>query len=364
VKPRQNRAHVVTGKAYPVLLIALVTALAVVAMLGITLGTVGLGTAEVWRIIGHHLFGLGAGASLPAEAPGATADGIDPVDDAIVWEQRAPRVALALVVGAGLSVAGAVLQAVVRNPLAEPYILGVSSGASAAAVAVLTLGSAAIGGLSVSAAAFAGALAALALVLLLGRRRGRLAPTRLLLAGVAIGYLLQAVTSYLQIKASPDQLSGVLFWLLGSLAGAQWQELRLPAIVVAGCTVVLLLLSRRMNLLLLGDDAASAMGADATRLRFGLLVLAALLTGAVIAVAGGIGFVGLVIPHIVRLLVGSDHRKLLPACVLAGGAYLALVDVLARVLSDTELPLGILTAVLGVPFLLWLLNRTAEGRSA
>ncbi|WP_218952187.1 FecCD family ABC transporter permease [Amycolatopsis anabasis] len=345
---QQSRPHLVHGKAYPLLLLALVVALGVVITVGITLGTVGLETGQVWRILGHHLLSLGSPA--------------DPIDDTIVWDQRAPRVFLALITGAGLSVAGAVLQAVVRNPLAEPYILGVSSGASAAAVAVLTLGAAAVGGFSVSAAAFAGAMATLALVLVLGRRRGRLAPNRLLLAGVAIGYLMQAVTSYLQIKASPDRLAGVVFWLLGSLAGAHWDQLALPAVIVVACTAALVLQARRMNLLLLGDDAAAALGANLTRLRIGLLVTAALLTGAVISVAGGIGFVGLIIPHIVRLVVGSEHRKLLPVTALTGACYLALVDVLARVTSDTELPLGILTAVVGVPFLLWLLRRP-EGRS-
>ncbi|RZQ64922.1 iron ABC transporter permease [Amycolatopsis suaedae] len=324
---------------------ALLAATVVALATGVTLGTVGVDTAELWRILGHHLLGIGSAGSL------------DPIDDAIIWDQRAPRVFLALIVGAGLSVAGVVLQAVVRNPLAEPYILGVSSGASAAAVAVLTLGAAAVGGLGVSAAAFAGAMLALGLVLLLGRRGGQLAPTRLLLAGVAIGYLLQAVTSYLQIKASPDQLAGVVFWLLGSLSGARWDQLGLPAAIVTACTVLLFAQSRRLNLLLLGDDAAAALGAQLTRLRVGLLVTAALLTGAVISVAGGVGFVGLVVPHVVRLLVGAEHRKLLPAAALAGACYLALVDLLGRVLSDTELPLGILTAVIGVPFLLWLLRR-------
>ena len=347
--PVARRApHLVHGRTYGLFLVLLLTTAAAAALIGITVGTVGLDVGEIWRIVAHHVLSAGPGAR-------------DPIDDEIVWNQRAPRVMLALIVGAGLSVAGAVLQAAVRNPLAEPYILGVSSGGSAAAVAVLTLGAAAVGGISVSAAAFAGALLALALVLLLGTHRGRVVPGRLLLAGVAIGYLLQAVTSYLQIKAAPDQLSGVVFWLLGSLAGAQWNQLGLPAAVVVSCTAGLVLSARRINLLLLDDDAAAALGADPRLLRVGLLTTSALLTGAVIAVAGGIGFIGLIVPHVVRLLVGADHRKLLPATALAGACYLTLIDALARTVSDTELPLGILTAVIGVPFLLWLLRHPHAG---
>lgn len=331
---------------YGAFITALVVAVGAVVLAGVTVGTVGLSAGEVARTVSWHLFGAGSGAA-------------DPLTDEIVWAQRMPRVLLALVVGAGLSVAGAALQVVVRNPLAEPYVLGVSSGAAAAAVTVLTLG---LAGLSVSAAAFVGALAALAAVLLLGTRRGRVDPGRLLLAGVAVGYLLQAVTGYVQIKASPDRLSGVVFWLLGSLAGADWADLGPAAVVVLAGTVLLVLSSRRMNLLLLDDDAAAALGAHPARLRAGLLVIAALLTGAVISVAGGIGFVGLVVPHVVRLLVGADHRRLLPATALAGAVFLGLVDIVGRALSDTELPLGILTAVVGVPFLLWLLRRpSTEG---
>jgi iron complex transport system permease protein len=281
-----------------------------------------------------------------------------------------PRILLAMVAGAGLAVAGAVLQTVVRNPLADPYVLGVTSGASLAAVAVLTLGPVGLLGpleIGVPAAAFAGACGTLALVVALSRSRGTTAPVRLVLAGVALSYLLQGATSYLQLRARPDQLSGVLFWLLGSVAGARWPDLGLPAALVVACTAWLLLHGRSLNALAMGEETAAFLGVRVHVLRLQLLAVSALLTAAVISVAGGISFVGLVVPHSVRLLIGSDHRSLLPATALAGALFLLLADLAARtVAAPMELPLGILTAVAGAPFFLWLLrrDRSVPGREA
>lgn len=278
--------------------------------------------------------------------------------DQIVWNFRTPRVVLAALVGAGLAVSGVVLQAVVANPLADPYVLGVSSGASLGAVLVITLTSGALGGLGVSAAAFVGAVGAVVLVFLLGRRGGRLAPTRLVLSGVAVGYLFLAATSYLQLQATPTELRTVMFWMLGSVAGAQWGQLPVVGTVVVTTTVALSLFGRRLNALLAGEESAVALGVDVHRLRALLLALASLLTGTVIAVAGGIGFVGLMIPHLVRLVTGADHRRLLPRAALVGAHYLVVVDLLSRTVDrPDELPLGILTALFGTPFFLWLLRR-------
>jgi iron complex transport system permease protein len=345
-----RRAHLVHGKGFPVLLVALLAVLVGGVLLAVGVGAVAIPVEETVRIVAAHLTGGRYTA--------------DPIGDDIVWQFRTPRALLAVIAGAGLSVAGTVLQAVVRNPLADPYVLGLASGASLGAVAVLTLGSAALAGLSLPAAAFAGAAAALAAVLALGQRGGRLAPGRLLLAGVSIGYLFSAVTSYLQLRAHPDQLAGVLFWLLGSLAGAHWSDLGVPAACVTLCTVWLLLQGRRLNALLLGDESATALGVDVARFRRWLLLVTALLTGTVIAVVGAVGFVGLMIPHLVRMLVGADHRRVLPVAALLGGGYLVLVDTAARTIaSPLELPVGILTAVLGVPFLLWLLRRGDADRA-
>ncbi|CAM5562057.1 Vitamin B12 import system permease protein BtuC [Streptomyces alboniger] len=229
------------------------------------------------------------------------------IDDAIVWGSRVPRTLLAMVAGAGLAVAGAVLQTVVRNPLADSYVLGVTSGASLAAVAV-TLAPAGSPGRchGVSAAAFAGACSTL-VSSSLGRRDGSLEPARLVAGrSCAVSYLLQGATSYLQLWAQPDQLSGVLFWLLGSVADAQWGDLRLPAALVAACTLWLLLHGRSLNALAMGEETAVLLGVPVQALRLQLLAVAAVLTAAVIAVAGGISFVGLIVPHCVRLLIGAS----------------------------------------------------------
>ncbi|GAV39797.1 FecCD family ABC transporter permease [Streptomyces acidiscabies] len=311
-------------------------------ILGISIGAVTVPVGDVWTIVLHHVTGAGTPPS-------------DPALDQIVWTFRTPRVLLAALVGAGLAVCGAVLQTVVSNPLADPIVLGFSYGATLGAVLVITLGGA---GLGVSGAAFLGAVAAGAVVFALGRRQGRLAPTRLVLAGVAVGYVLLSATSFVQLQASPTELRTVMFWMLGSVAGAEWDQVPTVAVVVLATTVLLALFGRRLNVLLAGDESATALGVDVNRLRAILLVLCALLTGTVIAVAGSIGFVGLMIPHLVRLTLGADHRRLLPLTALLGAVYLVLVDLLSRTLSrPNELPLGILTALLGAPFFLWLLRR-------
>lgn len=339
----------VSGTVYPWVLLATVLLLLAAVVTATAVGSVQLPLATVLDSITAHL-GL-------TDAPAS-------VDDAIVWDLRLPRVLLALVAGAGLALAGAVLQAVVRNPLADPYVLGVASGASLGAVAVLTLGSAALQGVGLSGAAFLGAMATLGLVLVLGRRGGQLVPTRLVLAGVALGYLLQSATSFLQLRAAPGELSAVLFWLLGSVSGARWDQLALPAVVVTLSAVWLQVRARSLDALLLGEEAAVSLGVPVNGLRLRLLTVSAVLTGVVIAVAGGIGFVGLVVPHVIRLMVGPTHRRLLPLCVTVGGCFLVLVDLAARTLDrPAELPLGVLTAALGAPLFLWLLHRSSARTS-
>ncbi|AOS64843.1 FecCD family ABC transporter permease [Actinoalloteichus hymeniacidonis] len=331
-------------------LIPLMTGLSVLLvltmLLAVGVGSVQIGLSDSWRVVVDRLTG-----TPPA----------DVVQDQILWTYRVPRVLLAALCGAGLSIAGVVLQAVVANPLADPYILGISSGASVGAVVVMTAGSgvlAGLTGLGVTGAAFLGALLAVVLVFALGQRSGRLVPTRLVLSGVAIGYVLAAVTSYLQLQANPNELRRVMFWMLGSVAGAQWEQLPLTATVVLISTGLLVLYGRRLNALVTGDESATALGVDVWRLRIGLLVTASLLTASLISVAGGIGFVGLMIPHLVRLTFGIDHRRLLPLAALIGASYLVLVDLLSRLVDPpNELPLGIFTAVFGAPFFIWLIRR-------
>jgi len=320
--------------------------LVVLMLVAVGIGSVSVPLGEIWRIVLAHLTGREPGGDL--------------VFDQIVWDFRVPRVLLAALCGAALAVAGVVLQALVDNPLAEPYVLGLVPGASVGAVLVITLGAGVVGGLSVSFAAFAGAMTAGVLVFALGQQHGRLSPIRLCLAGIAVGYVFLALTSYLQLKANPSDLRRVMFWLLGSVAGAQWDQLGLVAAVILLSTGALLLTGRRLNAMVTGDETATALGVDVRRLRIALLAAAALLTGIVSGVAGGISFVGLMIPHVVRLAFGVDHRRVLPLSALLGAGYLVLVDLLSRTVDPpNELPIGIFTAAFGAPFLLWLMRRNA-----
>ncbi|NUU21810.1 MAG: iron ABC transporter permease [Streptomycetaceae bacterium] len=325
--------------------------LALLMLVAIGIGSVDVPVADTWHIVTRHL-------------AGRSTDGLDPVQNQIVWEYRMPRVLLAALAGAGLAVAGVVLQALVANPLADPYVLGISSGASTGAVLVMTSGAAAVGGIGVSAAAFAGAAVATAAVFVLGQRAGRLSPLRIVLAGIAIGYLFQAATGYLQLRSNPNELRRVMFWLLGSVAGARWDQLKVVSAVVIVLTLVLTLCGRQLNALVTGEEQATALGIDVNRLRVVLFTASALLTGTVIAVTGGVGFVGLLIPHIVRLGFGPDHRRVLPLAALLGALYLVGVDLLSRTVdAPNEIPLGIFTAAVGAPVLLWLLRRESDAGS-
>ena len=252
----------------------------------------------------------------------------------------------------------------VRNPLADPFVFGVSSGASVAAVAALTLTTGVASTISTPVAAFVGALGTTVLVFVLAQRGGRVTPNRLVLAGVAMSYLLSSITSYLVLRSSGANqgVGQVLSWLAGSLAAAQWSDLGLPAAVLVAATALLVLLAPVLNAFLTGDETAASLGVDVGRMRLVLFVLTSLLVGVVVAVSGSIGFVGLVVPHAVRMVIGSDHRWVLPASALAGGLLLVVVDIGARlVLAPSEVPVGLLTAVIGAPFFLWLLRRSGRG---
>lgn len=282
--------------------------------------------------------------------------------DYIVWRLRLPRVLGAAAIGAGLATVGAVMQTVTRNPLADPYLLGVSSGASLGAVAVLVVG---IGGgvAALTGGAFVGALAAFAVVVAVSGRRAVLAPSKVVLAGVAVAQLCAAATSFVIIwVADPHATQSLTFWLSGSLARVDWAALAWAAPVLAAVLVLLAVHARALNAFAFGEDAAATLGVPVARLRWLLLVATALLTAALVAVSGAIGFVGLILPHAVRFLTGADHRRLLPAVVLAGAIFLIWVDTAARTLfAPRELPVGVLTALLGVPAFVVLLRRRETG---
>ncbi|ORI14363.1 iron ABC transporter permease [Rhodococcus erythropolis] len=312
-----------------------VVTLAGSAALAITLGPAGLSVGEVASIVVGHL--------------GGTAADVTPIRDGIVWDLRLPRTLLAALCGAGLGLCGAIMQSLLRNPLADPFVLGISSGASTGAVLIVILGVGS-GVIGLSSGAFIGAVISFALVLLLAHAAGG-TPDRVILAGVAATQLFSALTSFIVItSADPEQTRGVMFWLLGSLGGADWLDVALCAAVVAVGLVVCLTHSRALDAFAFGEDAASSLGVNVWRVRVTLLLATALMTAVIVSVAGAIGFVGLVLPHAARALVGPSHRRLLPASALIGSIFLVWVDAVARTaIAPQELPAGVVTALVGVP---------------
>lgn len=313
----------------------------------IGLGPVSIPPGTVAGVLGHHLLGVPEVTWTAAE-------------DNVVWLVRAPRVLLAVVVGAALAISGVALQALVRNVLAEPYLLGISAGASTGAALTLLFGvGAALGAGALTGSAFLGAVAATAVVFALARGSGRITAVRLLLAGVAVGYVLNAATSFLIFASdTPEGARAVLFWLLGSLTRAQWSGVLIAGALTLFALVVLVVWSRRLDALNFGDDTAHALGSAPARVRAQALVVVAVCVAAAVAVSGGIGFVGLIVPHVARLCVGGVHRRLLPVAALIGASFLVWADVVARLaFAPRELPLGIVTAVVGAPFLAILVRR-------
>ncbi|WP_235928426.1 putative F420-0 ABC transporter permease subunit [Nesterenkonia haasae] len=276
--------------------------------------------------------------------------------EAIMWELRMPRIVTAMFVGAGLAVCGTVMQASTRNPLADPYLLGLSSGASLGAVLVIVVGLT----ITLPVAAFFGSILALTGTLILASVGGPASPSRTVLAGVAISSLFSAMTSLVIFWSSTgDTYREILGWLLGSLAGTTWNSVLIAAIAFLTIGVPLVLSANTLNAFAFGDRTARSLGVHATTARILLLGASAVLTGALVSVSGSIGFIGLLVPHATRLLTGPDHRRLLPVAALAGALLLLLADTIARVAFDPrELPVGIVTAILGAPAFAILLLRS------
>ncbi len=282
---------------------------------------------------------------------------VSTVHRVIVRQIRLPRVLLGLLVGSALAVSGVAMQGLFRNPLASPYVLGIASGASTGAALAILFASGSAFVLPLG--AFVGAAAAVAVVYSLARGRDRRTSIfTLILAGVAVGALFSAVTSFLIFLSSGgEKLSDVLFWIMGGLGRAGWSSVAILAPIVAVGIGGVVILARDLNALSLGEEGASHVGVNPDTLYRWLLVLTTVLTAAAVAMAGTIGFIGLVIPHVMRLLVGPDHRRLIPISALAGGCFLVWSDVAARtVLAPAELPVGVITAFLGAPFFLYLLK--------
>ena len=330
-------------------LFALTITLLLTGVVAVGSGAIGIPPLTVARIVGHHLVGL------PGEVSWA------PPQEAIVWQVRLPRVLLGMLVGAGLAVCGVALQAMVRNVLADPYLLGINSGASSGAAAAILFGvGAGFGQYALSGSAFLGALGASLLVFLIARGGGRVTSIRLLLSGVAVGYGLYATTSFLIFASgSAEGSRSVMFWLLGSLGLARWDALlAVAAVVLGGAIGYLTVVGRRLDALAIGDETAQTLGVAPDRFRIRLLVVVSLSVGVLVSAAGSIGFIGLVVPHLARRLVGAAHVRVVPVAALLGAILLVWADVVARVLlAPQEIPIGIITSLLGAPFLVVLIRR-------
>ena len=299
---------------------------------------------EVWRTVASRFGGEPAG----------------PAFDVIVWDLRLPRSVLAAVVGAGLALAGTVMQTLVRNPLADPYLLGVSAGAGVGATAVITLGSlASMGVWSLSGGALLGALAATSLVYTVARAQGGLTPLRLILAGVVLSSAFSAISSLLVFTASDSRAAeSVMYWMLGSVAGATWAKVPLALSVVLISFCALYAIHAWLDAYAVGTDTAASLGVPVGTIRIALFLTQGILVGVLVAVAGGVGFVGLIVPHAARLVVGATHRAVLPIAVTAGALFLVWVDVISRVVAaPQEMPLGIVTGIIGAPVFLILMGR-------
>ena len=345
--PRRRRAAVT--------LLALLVLLLLSGLLAVGTGMVRIAPGQVLAILAQQV-----GLTLPWE--------YDARHEAVLMAIRLPRVLLAVLVGGGLAVSGAAMQGLFRNPLADPGLIGVSSGAALAAVGVIVLGATWLPGLSrvlgpftLPLAAFAGGVGTTLLVYRVARLAGRTVVATLLLTGIAVNALAGAGTGLLTFVATDDALRSITFWSLGSLSGATWSAIGVVAACIVPAAWLLVRGARALNVMLLGEPEAGHLGIRVERVKRVNVVLVGLSVGAAVAVTGIIGFVGLVVPHVVRLLVGPDHRYVMPGAVLAGAVLLLGADLLSRTLvAPAELPIGIVTAALGAPFFLWLLMRQRQ----
>ncbi|WP_104493007.1 FecCD family ABC transporter permease [Paracoccus denitrificans] len=314
--------------------------------LSVSIGSTRIPAGTVWSIVLHKL-------SLLPVTPDWSAG-----RENIVWDLRLPRALLAATVGAGLGIAGAVMQGVTRNPLADPHLLGVSAGAGFGAnLAMLAVGNL-LGVLTVPLFAFAGALAATAIVVSVAGLTHSTGPTRLVLAGLAVSFVIAAGSNVLIMLADPRAISSVVFWMLGGFGFAQWNNLAFPALALLLSGAVFLRCAEQLNALSMGDESAATLGVDVRRLRIAMLTVSAFLTGVLVAFSGMIGFVGLMMPHVARLLIGGDNRRVLPASALLGAIFLILADVLARRLTaPNDMPIGVVTGLIGGLFFIVLLAR-------
>ena len=328
-------------------ILALAVILVFIGCLSLTFGQIDIPLSNAVAVVGYQL-GL----------PGFSEASFSKEQLAVIWYIRLPRMLVGVLVGAALGTSGAVMQGIFSNPLADPGLIGISSGAATGAVLSIALGAAGASMFAMPAFAFCGSLCAVCLTVFLAMRNGKIPVMTLLLAGVAVGMLLGAVTSGLLTFMNEQKLQQYLFWMVGGLDYRRWEHVYLAAGPVLCGIFIMLLLARHLNILVLGETEAKAVGMSVTKFRMGLLFVAAMTTATSVCVSGNIGFVGLVIPHMMRMVIGPDHRVLLPASALGGAAFLVFCDSLGRIImSPAEVRVGIMTAFLGTPYFLYLLRR-------
>lgn len=331
----------------------LLLVLIAVMFLALAVGTVKIPMEQIYVAV---ISQLQSGTLLDGALKGSVHD--------IVWQLRLPRIVLAAAVGAGLASSGVIMQAIVKNPLADPYILGISSGASLGATAAILLGIGAFMGENfIGLAAFTGAFAISLLVLFISNLGGRSNSVKLLLAGMALSAVCSAFSSFIVYFANNKEgMQSIAYWMMGSFAGAKWENLMIIAPIVILAVLFLWTQSRMLNLMLLGDESALTLGTDLHIYRQIYLLVSSLIVGFVVYSAGMIGFVGLVVPHVIRMLVGTDHKKLIPVAALTGAIFLVVADGLCRIIIPrTELPIGILISIIGAPCFVYLMIKRTYG---
>lgn len=314
--------------------------------IAVSVGAIGVPMQTVWGVLVNKLL------------PGVVTPDWSAGREAIVWDIRFPRAILACCVGAGLAIVGASLQSVTRNPLADPHLLGISAGGAFGAILALLHTGMFLGLLTVPLMAFLGALGATMLVLAVSQFAVATSADRLILAGVAVSFIVMSLANVLIFLGDPRATHTVVFWMLGGLGLAQWSQLIYPLAVLVLCGVYLWLNASSLNAMTIGDETASTLGIPVARFRLTVFVVGALITGVMVAFSGIIGFVGLMVPHIVRLLVGGDYRRVLPVAAIFGAIFLLWADILARtVMAPDDIPIGIVTGLIGGIFFVWLLRR-------
>lgn len=340
-------------RAYLAVIVALAAALLFSLMAAITFGNADISIKEAYSVVAYELF--------HADSLSDFAQG--PVHD-VIWIIRLPRVLMGLAVGMGLSVCGVIMQAVVKNPLADPYVLGVSSGASLGATLAILFGAGALFGRNfVGVMAFLGAMAVSFAVLFISRAGGPSNAGKLILAGMAMSSVCAAFSNFaLYLANDGNAVSEVIFWTMGSLGSAKWSNVPVILAIMTVGTVLFWTQFRNLNLMLLGDETSVTLGTDMHKVRGRYMILSSLMVGFAVYAAGTIGFVGLIIPHAVRMVFGTDHKRLIPLCALIGGIFLIWADVCCRVImKNAELPIGILVSMIGAPCFIYLMIRHAYG---